>query len=346
MKTVVYIDSVFLLNAATDYLLLLITARLAGLALRRGRYLCAACAGGLYAAAAWLPGWAFLTAAPVKCAAGVGVCLIAFGSEERLGRLTLLFFTVSCALAGGVVATDLLTGATGADPTSFLSAALGAWALLAVFFRAAAQYHASGKLLSVGVCIGGRVAELTALYDSGNSLTDAGRPALVVSAEAAPRIFPPPLASRLTPDALRSPPDSLILVMERMPSLRPRLLPYRAVGVPSGLLLSVESDWAEIGGTRYPGLRLALSPTALGDGYQALWGGEVGEIARDGNIGKGARYGDGSNNAGTGAASAGTARRRPSLYRRQRHPAAAVEPGTGGGTAGTYDGTGGKAGTD
>ena len=36
--TVVYVDSVFLLNGAMDYLLLLCTARLAGLRLRRGRY--------------------------------------------------------------------------------------------------------------------------------------------------------------------------------------------------------------------------------------------------------------------------------------------------------------------
>ena len=93
--------------------------------------------GGLYAAAAWLPGWDFLTAAPVKCAVGVGLCLIAFGREDKLARLTLLFFTVSCVLAGAVLALNLFTGATGTDATTFLLAALGAWLLLAVFFRTA-----------------------------------------------------------------------------------------------------------------------------------------------------------------------------------------------------------------
>ena len=43
--TVVYVDSVFLLNGAMDYLLLLCTARLAGLRLRRGRYALAAVLG-------------------------------------------------------------------------------------------------------------------------------------------------------------------------------------------------------------------------------------------------------------------------------------------------------------
>ena len=273
----------------TDYLLLLITARLAGLPPRRGRYLAAACAGGLYAAAAWLPGWAFLTAAPVKCAAGILICLIAFGEEERLGRLTALFFIVSCALAGGVTALNLFTGATGTDAATFLFAALGAWLSLAVFLRTAARFHASGKLLPVSVRVCGRVTELTALYDSGNVLTDAGRPALILSAEILRQAFPAPLAPFLTPDALRSPPDSLKAVMERNPSLRPRLLPYHTVGVSAGLLLSVESEWAEINGIRYPGLRLALAPTKLGDGYAALWGGDIGSDARGGEIGKEAR---------------------------------------------------------
>ena len=55
--TVVYLDRVVLLNLAVDYLLLLATARLAGLPLRRGRLAQAAALGALYAAAVFLPGW-------------------------------------------------------------------------------------------------------------------------------------------------------------------------------------------------------------------------------------------------------------------------------------------------
>ena len=54
--TVVYIDSVFVLNTLMDYLLCLVTARLAGIPLRRRRYLLAALAGGGYAVAVFLPG--------------------------------------------------------------------------------------------------------------------------------------------------------------------------------------------------------------------------------------------------------------------------------------------------
>ena len=54
--TVVYLDSVFLFNALLDYLLFLSTARLAGIPLRRRRYLLSGVLGGLYAAAVFLPG--------------------------------------------------------------------------------------------------------------------------------------------------------------------------------------------------------------------------------------------------------------------------------------------------
>lgn len=89
--TVVYLDSVFTLNAVMDYLLLVCTARLAGRPLRRGRYLLASLLGGVYASAVFLPGLSFLARTPVKVAAGVLLALAAFGGEEKLARLTLLF---------------------------------------------------------------------------------------------------------------------------------------------------------------------------------------------------------------------------------------------------------------
>lgn len=88
----VYLDSVFLFNALLDYLLVLSAARLAGLTLRRGRYILCGLLGGAYAAAVFLPGGAFLTAAPVKAAAGVLLALAAFGGERHFWRLTLLTF--------------------------------------------------------------------------------------------------------------------------------------------------------------------------------------------------------------------------------------------------------------
>ena len=59
-EMVVYLDTLFLLNALVDYLLLLACARLAGERLRRLRLAAGAAAGGLYAAAIFLPGLEWL----------------------------------------------------------------------------------------------------------------------------------------------------------------------------------------------------------------------------------------------------------------------------------------------
>lgn len=287
--TVIYVDSVFVLNAAMDYLLFLVTARLAGRTLRRGRYLLAALAGGAYAVAVFLPGGGFLAAMPAKLAAGVLLALLAFGGEEKLLRMILLLFAISCAMAGCVLALGLLAGSavpmtngifyTDIDAMVLLIAAAAAYLVLTVVFRAAAKHGVGGELIPVRICVGGRIAELTALWDSGNVLRDpAGdQPVLVVAPGSLDHILPQGVRRLLTPEVLKNPADILTAMRQAAPSLRPRLLPYHAVGMPAGLLLAVRTDWVEIAGARHIGVSVALSPTALGTAYSALWGGEVGK---------------------------------------------------------------------
>lgn len=348
--TVIYVDSVFVLNAAMDYLLFLVTARLAGVTLRRGRYLLAALAGGGYAVAVFLPGGAFLAADPVKLAAGVLLALLAFGGEEKLLRMILLLFAIACALAGCVLALGLLAGSpapavngifyTDVDAKVLLVAASAAYLVLTVVFRAAARHGLGGELLPVRICIGGRVTELTALWDSGNALRDpvGGQAVLVTAPGALNGGLPRELRRLLEPERLRSPADLVEPVQRSAPELRPRLLPYHAVGMPSGLLLAVQTDWVEIAGTRYAKASAALSPTALGTGYTALWGGEVR---------KGGSHEHLAGKAGAAAGAAGTAAGiGHSLHWRQRHAAAAADEGAGGGAAGAAGRRGGPEGAD
>ena len=317
----VYIDSVWLLNTLADYLLLLVTARLSGIPLRRRRYFAAAFAGGTYAAAVFLPGFGFLSAVPVKAAMGILLALLAYGGEERLLRLTLLFFGVSCGFAGCTLGLGTLLGGipvvngifyTDVN-TKTLAAAFGAGYLAVSFvFRSAARHGVRGELIRVRLCVDGRWTELTALRDSGNTLRDpvSGGSVLVLSPEAAQAALP-----WLTADLLNEPAELLQLLMKTNPRLLPRLLPYRAVGTTGGLLLSVALPQAEIGGVRCIGLRAALSPTELGNGYSALWGGETG-----------GRYDKAEKNLRNAAAPAGQAGGDSSLHWRQRYPAAAFEP--------------------
>ena len=335
---VVYVDSVFVLNALMDYLLLLCTGRLAGVPLRRRRYALGAVLGGAYAVAVFLPGCGFLGLLPVKIAAGVVLSVIAFGGEQRLLRLTLLLFAVSCAMAGCVLGLGLLVGSgvpvvrgvfyTDVSARVLLIAAAAAYLVLTVVFRAAARHGLGGELVAVRVCLQGRAAALTALLDTGSALRDpaTGAAVLVVSPEALDSALPRQVRQLLTPELLRFPPDLLEPLERTAPELRWHLVPYRAVGVPGGLLLAVRSDWTEIAGERHPGLPVAFSPTALGPGYTALWGGQVKRRVRHGKM-EGVDW----ETSGTAGAAAGAG---AALHRRQRYPAAASEPGAGGGAAG------------
>lgn len=345
--TVIYIDSVFLLNALMDYLLLLCAARLAGLPLRRARYALAALAGGAYAAAVFLPGLGFLAQTPVKAAAGILLGLIAYGGEEKLLRLLLLFFAVSCAMAGCVLGLGLLAGGgvpvvngvfyTNVDAKALAVAGTAAYAVLSVVFRAAAGHGVRGELLPVRVTIGGRTAELTALWDTGSGLRALdGRAVLVAAPGALDRALPPAAVKLLRGKSLAAPEELLEPLRSAAPALRPRLTPYHAVGTAAGLLLTIRTDWTEINGTRYPGLTAALAPGPLGGGYAALWGGPAGKGGRHDHASKTETAAD-----PLGAPAAGG----NSLHRRQRHPASAADPGAGGGAAGRH-GRGGPARAD
>ena len=323
--TVVYLDSVFLFNALLDYLLFLSTARLAGIPLRRRRYLLSGVLGGLYAAAVFLPGGGFLTETLVKAGVGLLLALIAFGRETHFLRLTLLTVAIACALAGTVLALGLLAGQhipnargifyTNVNGKTLLLSASGVYLLLTVIFRTAAAHGIRGECLPVTVCLLGQTVALTALLDTGNSLRDtAGEPVLAAVIQH------------------RSSAEALPILRQRFPKLRPQLLPVRTAAG-GGLLVSVSSDWTEIGGVRYPNLRIALTDTELGGGYTALWGGE-GRRKHE-RMAAAAAVPSGIV-PGAGAA----------LYRRQRYASTAAEPGARDGAAEPIGRGGGPAGAD
>ena len=201
--TVIYIDTLFLLNALVDYLLLLAAARLAGEPLRRRRFALGAVLGGMYAVAIFLPGLSFLAHPACRIASAVLMLLVSYGGSRRLLRQGVLFVALTCAFGGGVVAIGLL-GGTGLSlghgvfysaldlKMVLLSAAVCYGALTLVFQRIGRHSAASGELVSVRLHLGERSAALTALIDTGNTLTDpvSGRPVMVAEGREHRRALP------------------------------------------------------------------------------------------------------------------------------------------------------------
>ena len=283
--TVIYVDTLFFLNTLVDYLLLLAAARLAGEPLRRWRFALGAALGGLYAVAIFLPGLGFLSHPVCRVASVVLMMLVSYGGSRRLLRQGVLFVALTFAFGGGVVAIGLM-GGTGLSlgkgvfysaldlKVVLLSAAVCYGVLTLVFQRLARHSATSGELVNIKLYLGENTADLTALVDTGNTLTDpvSGQPVVVAEGERLGPLFPQEKRPSLVD--LRNPTGALTRLGTGEWKSRFRLLPYRSVGVDHGLLLAVRVDRMELDGQRIGPMLVALSPTSVSDGggYQALIG--------------------------------------------------------------------------
>lgn len=201
--TVIYLDELFLLNFVVDYLLLLAAGRLSGEILRRGWLALGAAIGAAYAAAAVLPGMGFLLHPLCKLGAAVLALLAGYGKSRRLLRVSLVFFAVSAAFGGGVFALQLLGGRgltlqngifySAMDLRLILLSAAGCYVLITLLFQRTARHSGLRReLVPAVLTLEGRRVALTALVDTGNTLTDpaTGRPVMVAEGEKVGALFP------------------------------------------------------------------------------------------------------------------------------------------------------------
>ena len=269
---IIYIDRLFFLNLALDYLIILCSARLCGIKLKRLRYALSAVFGALYAALSLIPWFVFLTLAPVKLICGAMMALIAYGGEKKLLRCCLVFFAVSALFGGAVWAISLQNGGilgSGAYiQTSFPVLAISfslIYAVLSIVFRRSVK-SADISVSDVNVAFMGRHVSLRCLHDSGNSLFDpvSGDTVLVAPASKLGALFPGLESELSSSDCTRIPVE---------PSLagRIRLIPYSAVGTGSGMLASFRPDSITVDGSVRSDIIVAISPTPVGgEGFDSL----------------------------------------------------------------------------
>ncbi|MGI5976580.1 MAG: sigma-E processing peptidase SpoIIGA [Candidatus Limivicinus sp.] len=262
---IIYIDDIFILNFATDYLLCLASAHVSGLRLKRGRYAAAAFIGAVYAAAAYLPGLEFLTSPLMKFSAALLMSLAAYGGEEHMFRCCAVFIAVSSAFGGFIWAISLAGGRPALDMRSLLLAFALCYGLLQLIFRARAGL-ADKKRLKAKISLGDRSCEFMLLSDSGNCLRDpiTGRDVMVVCPHALEPIFRED-SKILELDAVEF--LSAASGLERFKG-KLRLIPYSAVGS-EGLLPAFVPDRAEFDG-KCREVVAAVSKNASGDGYEGI----------------------------------------------------------------------------
>ncbi len=256
---VVYLDIVVLLNILVDFLLLLSTNRLSGYPLGVKRCLLGAVIGGVYGGACLCPGLSFLQNWYWCIIALVGVTVVSFGWRPSAVRRGALFVMLSMTLGGF---------AAGLDRANIIPLILAGGAIFLLCTVGFADSVRGIKYVNVELNWKGNRYPLVALVDTGNTLKDpiSGSQVLVVAPAVATEVF------RLTQKQLNDPIDTI----QNAGISGLRLIPYRAVGCPNGMLLGMCLDSVVVNG-KVVGKMIAFSPEGFGNDccYQALTGGIV-----------------------------------------------------------------------
>lgn len=252
----VYLDLVMLLNFIIDLLLLAGTSRLAGFPVFWGRTVLGAALGGIYAGCCMLPGFSFLGNILWRSVSLGLMGGIAFGISRSAVRRCLLFVLLSMAL-GGVA---LCIGSGG------ITGVLAGGAVLLLCSLGFRGPPGSREYVSVELNWGGKQERLLALRDTGNTLRDpvTGQSVLIVDASVAWTLL------GLTSQQLLQPVETV--AAGKYPGLR--LIPYRSVGQPAGMLAALRMENVKID-TWQGSTLVAFAPAGLdAEGtYRALTGG-------------------------------------------------------------------------
>ena len=145
-----------------------------------------------------------------------------------------------------------------------LAEAAGLWALCSLLFR----NESGATYIPVKLCYGGKNVCLTALRDTGNTLRDpvTGEQVLVAGADVAWELL------GLNSQQLKDP----VTTVAAGKHSGLRLVPYRSVGQPAGLMLAARMGESVVGGKKMRPV-VAFSPENLGGGgeYRMLTGGVI-----------------------------------------------------------------------
>lgn len=281
---IVYIENVFFLNWIIDYFLLLGTAGFAGAPLQRARLAVCSVLGGLYAVAVFAPRLTLLSFPLIKLSAGFAMAIVAYWPLQKRLHLTALFFLLSSALGGIVLAVSMMSIKFDSLISNIyymritwpilLATTVIMYLLLRLIFRQSAR-HREGELMIVTVSIHHQQRQFTALHDTGNTLRDPvnGNAVLVLERKALQGLWQQKIEDIL--ESCCPPEEKMVRLYHEGIGTSFTLLPFRSVGVSSGLLLAVRSDYIKIGKRTYPNTLIALCDGPVSDSgcYQALWGG-------------------------------------------------------------------------
>lgn len=254
-----YLHLVIILNFLVEFCLILGTNRISGGVLALKKAALAALVGTAFSAGALLPGFEFLGNVLWHMVSLTLVAVIAFGWNWDSLRKGAVFVFLEMALGG------ITCGVANGGFWTMVLSAVVIYVLCVVGFQGK---DGQKQYVPVQICHRGKKISLMALLDTGNTLRDpvSGIPVMVVDSDVAEKLL------GLDADALLDP----IRTMASCGYPGLRLIPYTAIGKPSGMMLGLRVDELQIGG-KHSEMIIAFAPQRIGQGrpYQALAGGFV-----------------------------------------------------------------------
>ncbi len=295
---VIYLDLVFLLNFAIDFMLLKLTATLSRRRVSQLRIAAGSLLGACYTVLLFFPPLSFLYTFIVKFMFSISMILIVFGYHRLLllFKHLALFYFVSFIAGGGVFAahyflqsdTQILSGVmmtqTGGllHPVT-LGLLLTVLPLLYWLIRSSDRWigrfkrstHYMGR---VTIHLNGQSFSCTGLVDTGNRLYEPMTriPVMIMEYGVIERLLPRVIVQRISNPTVLSGGEDLFDSLDDEWLRRIRMIPYRSVGNQLDFLIAFRPDYVELemNELRYETdqilIGLSSGKLASGGDYQAI----------------------------------------------------------------------------
>ncbi len=260
MKPVVYIDVLFLINFVINYFLLLTTKKICKSTSKSWRVLVGALIGSLYAILMFFPPLAIYYTIFAKLLFSLILIAVSFRITKwrEFLRTTVIFYIVNFMFAGAAFALFYFTdigshvGAMVSNgvfyfdlplKTLFISTGVS-YAVILIACKIYSAKMTSGKVYDICICYREKSACVSALLDTGNSLSDpvSGKPVIVTEFDSVKALFPSEISSLFL--KYRNDDSGLLnVVMSTYFKDTPfRLIPFCSLGNQHGMLLAFKAD--------------------------------------------------------------------------------------------------------
>lgn len=258
---VIYAEYLFLENAVTGGIILLLTGKIAGLRCKLGLLIFGGILCGIYSFILFWDTLDPILALLSKLAFSAAVVYIVFRPKRlrRFARIILVFYLVSFAMGGITIGMMYFLGIAGVTQNS--SIYLGVLGYLYVLLGCAMTYFLfqffaefiKGRMIKertyadVEIAMDGRTVTMTGMVDTGNFLTDplTGKPVMIISASAA-KLF---VSDEIVEEAVSGRKNQILseALMNSNYANRIRMIPFQSIGEERGYLVGIRPDSIRIG---------------------------------------------------------------------------------------------------